>query len=115
MFHRQELAKSLNEQKMQLKASIVDIRDLQEKYNVITHEYLLFGVLLVDPTSLLDHLPILRSERLAFVMFDVVIQKFVQLRKIEERDHRICMMFGMEVGFPQEPPDNLVRLDSASA
>jgi len=70
-------------------------------------------VLLVDPTTLTDHVPLLRREGLALVVLDVIVQILMKDGEVVERHGGICVMLGVEVCLPQEPPHESVRLHGA--
>ena len=57
-------------------------------------------VLLINPPSETDHVPVLRSERLRLVMLDMRVKVLVQNGEVVERNGGIGMMLCMEVRLP---------------
>ena len=55
-------------------------------------------MLLGDPTVGLDGGPVLRGEVVALVVNDVIVHQLVELVEVEERDHGVAVVLGMEVG-----------------
>lgn len=75
----------------------------------------LFGEagLLVNPTARLAAGPVLCREAFGFVVLDVSVHELMKLVEVEEGNHRIRVMFHMEVGIPKQLADEPVGLDGA--
>ena len=69
-------------------------------------------VLFVDPTTILDGIPVRRSKVLAFVVKDVIVHQSMQLGEVKKWNHGVAVVLCVEVGFPKEQANYEVRLAS---
>ena len=77
----------------------------------LSHE--LFFALLVDPAVGFYAMPVLSSKIGEFAVDDMAIHEGMELVKVEEGDHGVAVMLGMEVGVPENGTDEKAGVDGA--
>lgn len=71
------------------------------------------GSLLINPAAWLEGCPVGSSEVVSFIVDDMFVHELVQLVKVEEGDHWVAVMLGVEVGIPEQ--DSHQQVGSAAA
>jgi len=68
--------------------------------------------LLIDPSTALHHLPILRNKGLTLIVLDMILHHLMKHGQIKEWDHGVGMMLRMEIRLPQQPANEPIRLNA---
>jgi hypothetical protein len=70
--------------------------------------------LLVNPSAGPDAVPVVLGEVATLVVDNMSMRQGVDLVKVEEGDHWVAVVFGVEVGIPEDGADENVGADRTS-